>query len=347
MLTITPIQNNRNKEPKTSQRIRPIFNQKADSFEHLNPSFKGISNEVNLHLPVKQIEEFLLKTCEKIKQTPDISKKIELTLKEFRTDFEKLGAIDIDGSEYQRNLLKDREHEIYAPVDALYNIVDKIELNKRKGLLINDCADKYDHYFEHMCSAILNIIKNWECLLNNGFDKNIMEPKEIFNLAFNSVAKIAAERNIKLQIKEKEIFDSFQSGIYVHNDWRVDDYKLYTVFSNLIQNAVKYSPENSKVEIKLAKQKIENKNYLLFSVSDNGIGIPKEEQGKVLEGGRASNAIASGIKGTGYGLNRVRKIIEFFQGQEDKTIQITSPLNPFNKENPGTEITAFIRLKNE
>lgn len=344
MLTITPIQNNRNKELKTCQRIRPIFNQKSDSFEHLNLSFKGVSNEVNLHLPVKQIEEFLLETCEKIKKTPDISEKIELTLNEFRTNFEKFGARDIDGSEYQKNLLRDRAHDIYGPIIDLYNIVDRIELNKRKGLLINDCADRYDHYFEHMCSAILNIIKNWEFLLNNGFDKKIMKPKEIFNLAFNSFEEIATEKNIKLQVKGKEILDSFESGIYVHKDWRTDDYKLYTVFSNLIQNAIKYSPENSKVEIKLVKQKIENKNYLLFSVSDNGIGIPKEEQEKALEGGRATNALASGIKGTGYGLNRVKKILKFLL---DSKLEIKSPLDETNKEFPGTEITAFIRLKNE
>ncbi len=83
---------------------------------------------------------------------------------------------------------------------------------------------------------------------------------------------------------------------------------------NLINNAVRYSPEN-KCNIVVTLKKREETDYLI-SVKDSGIGIPKEIQPKIFEKFfRADNAIKSTTDGTGLGLYTVKKIIEASGGK--------------------------------
>ena len=60
---------------------------------------------------------------------------------------------------------------------------------------------------------------------------------------------------------------------------KIDVKRISQVVANFITNAIKYSPDNSAIEIKL-----ENKDdKIIVSVKDQGIGIPKEQQGKIFE----------------------------------------------------------------
>ena len=69
---------------------------------------------------------------------------------------------------------------------------------------------------------------------------------------------------------------------------------------NIIANAIKYSPDGSTVTVGFRKSA---NNEHIISVSDHGIGIPEDEQEKVLRGYyRASNASAVQAHGTGLGL---------------------------------------------
>ena len=78
---------------------------------------------------------------------------------------------------------------------------------------------------------------------------------------------------------------------------------------NLISNAIKFSPENTAIEITSA---VANKNIKL-TVKDKGIGISKEDQQHLYERFyRASNAVH--IQGTGLGLHIINKYIEMMDG---------------------------------
>ena len=96
------------------------------------------------------------------------------------------------------------------------------------------------------------------------------------------------------------------------------------LWRNLISNAIKYTPENGKVAVSLRLKGAS----LIGEVSDNGIGIPTEDQPQLFtEFFRAKNAKALNIPGTGLGLVIARKIVEAAGGH----ILVTST--------PGTSTT--------
>jgi two-component system sensor histidine kinase/response regulator len=85
----------------------------------------------------------------------------------------------------------------------------------------------------------------------------------------------------------------------------LDQFK--SLWSNLISNAIKYTPENGKVTVSLRLKGLS----LIGEVSDTGIGIPTEDQPQLFtEFFRAKNAKALNIPGTGLGLVIARKVVE-------------------------------------
>jgi len=95
-----------------------------------------------------------------------------------------------------------------------------------------------------------------------------------------------------------------------------DPGKLRMVLENLIDNAIKYTPEGGTVILKVDDQKINTANNSLeIIVKDSGIGIPKSEQSKVFQKFfRASNAVATEPDGSGVGLYITKDIIEGHHG---------------------------------
>lgn len=88
--------------------------------------------------------------------------------------------------------------------------------------------------------------------------------------------------------------------------------KIKRALHNIVSNAVKYTRDKTDVVLHYA---LVGKEHCL-TVSDHGIGIPKEEQGKVFAGFyRASNAKATGVNGTGLGLFLTRTILEQHKGR--------------------------------
>ncbi|MDH3268191.1 MAG: ATP-binding protein [Ignavibacteria bacterium] len=91
-----------------------------------------------------------------------------------------------------------------------------------------------------------------------------------------------------------------------------DKKTLRLIFSNLITNSLKYSPAHSTIGIKVYQSDC----YMAVRITDNGIGIPIEEQDHIFEPFfRASNA--GDIKGTGLGLSLVKKLVDQHQGSID------------------------------
>lgn len=98
--------------------------------------------------------------------------------------------------------------------------------------------------------------------------------------------------------------------LVVHADPR----RIEQVLSNLIGNAIKYSPEGGDIEVTI---RAENEAHeALLSVRDQGIGIPLHEQALVFgRFARAGNVQAYGIRGTGLGLYLCHELIEAHGGR--------------------------------
>ena len=114
----------------------------------------------------------------------------------------------------------------------------------------------------------------------------------------------------------------------------IDDYSMFQdekivelALSNLVHNAIKYSPENTLVDIRITQ----NEDITTFKIKDNGIGIPKEDQKNIFNRYfRAENALLT--QGTGIGLNIVKSHLENLGG----TISFVS------EENNGSEFTIIL-----
>jgi len=107
-------------------------------------------------------------------------------------------------------------------------------------------------------------------------------------------------------------------------DWRVqgerrslDERLIRHILSNLLTNAVKYSPQGKPVQLVIAS----SPQQVVFTVTDHGIGIPPEDRPLLFQSFHRGRNVG-GISGTGLGLAIVKKAVELHGG----TIQVESNL---------------------
>ena len=83
--------------------------------------------------------------------------------------------------------------------------------------------------------------------------------------------------------------------------------QIEQVMINLIDNAIKYTPENGEIEVKV----MDKREKILVEVEDNGIGIPDEDKQRIFERFyRVDKARSRSMGGTGIGLSIVKHIIK-------------------------------------
>lgn len=118
----------------------------------------------------------------------------------------------------------------------------------------------------------------------------------------------------------------------------VDACRIEQVLSNLLMNAMKYSPKGGPIEVMLWEER--QAHEACFSVSDQGMGIPQEQQAHIFgRFVRAKNVQAAHINGTGLGLFLCRELVErhggriSFQSEEGvgTTFFFTLPCNTVAK----------------
>ncbi len=146
-----------------------------------------------------------------------------------------------------------------------------------------------------------------------------------------NVSRIETGKKFAIEKKKSDITSivrrviSDQSATVVQNDVKielinwpehllmmVDEEKLYQVFQNLINNAVRYSNPGGKIKVETKPGTGSN----IFIVKDIGMGIPLKQQNRIYEKFfRADNVTNSGKAGTGLGLYIVKAIVEGHGGK--------------------------------
>lgn len=114
----------------------------------------------------------------------------------------------------------------------------------------------------------------------------------------------------------------------------LDNKTLRHILSNLLSNALKYSPPEETVELKLFSS--QEPAEIIIEVCDRGIGIPQESQKHIFESFYRANNVENTV-GTGLGLSIVKKSVELYQG----SITIDS------KVDQGTKILVKLPVKNK
>ncbi len=94
----------------------------------------------------------------------------------------------------------------------------------------------------------------------------------------------------------------------------IDPKQLSLALTNILENAIRYNVENGEVTVKV--DRLQGKPYLVVSVRDTGIGIPKEDLGKLFtKFYRAGNAVKAQTEGSGLGLYIAKGVVAAHGGQ--------------------------------
>ncbi len=214
-----------------------------------------------------------------------------LLLKNFSVPFEKLNT-QLD------NFIKDSMHEINTPLSII---------NLNADLFANRYGEnKYLHRMKAASKTLATIYNDMDYLIKRGRVQHRIETidmAEFVQLRTDYFQEVANLKHIRL-------IATIQKGI----TYRFSRTKLQRIVDNTISNAIKYSHDESKVEITLER----TEEQIVFRVRDYGVGI-KDVQ-KIFSRYYRENEAKGGF---GIGLNIVKQIID----EENIELRITSVLN--------------------
>lgn len=199
----------------------------------------------------------------------------------------------------QKNFLLSVTHELKSPLASVKLYLQtllKRDLDREKVncFLKNSLSD-----IERLDDLVENM------LMATKFENNTYTfPKEQFN--FSELVQLISNR-IRLNVQERFIFDThIEPSIEILGD----KFALSSAVSNILENAVKYSAEGSRISLNLQK----DNEQILLQVIDQGIGIDDKEKKKIFQKFyRSGNEEIRDTKGTGLGLFIVKQVLDNHQ----------------------------------
>ncbi|CAM4268416.1 PAS domain S-box protein [Zobellia nedashkovskayae] len=234
--------------------------------------------------------------------------------------------------EKELNELKSRfismaSHEFRTPLSTILSATNLIERQNEAGQ--EEKREKYISKIKTSVKNLVGILNDFLSLSKLEEGKVISQPT-LFDLIEFLESLVEEIQGVKKAGQVIEIINS-QSNIEVQLDPKLLRHIVY----NLLSNAIKYSHENTKISLK-----IDTKTTNLFiEVTDQGIGIPAEDQSYLFQRFyRAKNA--ANYEGTGLGLNIVRQYVLLMEGNitfksnldQGTTFTIELPLNLLKDE---------------
>lgn len=214
-------------------------------------------------------------------------------------------------------------HEVRTPLTILNGQMQSLKMNLEKA---PDFESKFRGAFEkidHNSRRLVNLFNDLLMLTSVEKKKDLIREEVSSEVLIEGLAEeIAGNYPTK---KVQFTFDFKAPTLYV-------DYNLFEqVMMNLIDNAIKYSGVDGKVTISTYIQD----NSSIIEISDNGMGIPEDQQLRIFERFfRVDTSRSSDVAGTGLGLSIVKHIIQ----KHDGKIKVTS------KMNEGTTFTISLPL---
>jgi PAS domain S-box-containing protein len=196
-------------------------------------------------------------------------------------------------------------HELRTPLTSIKGYIDNLRdgiagaLKKKQEDYLERMSKNADH-LAHLISDLLDVAQ-----LESG-KMNIypiaLSLNDLIEEAVNRLMPIAHEKSLEI------IFEPFKEESRIQGDHD----KLEQVITDLLCNAIKYTPPGGRITIALQQEG----KFLKTSIRDTGIGIPPEEQSRIFERFYRAEQTSSPItNGTGLGLYIAKNLIEMHEGK--------------------------------
>ena len=194
----------------------------------------------------------------------------------------------------RKKFISNASHEMRTPLTIINGYLEMLKQNKdldKKSIEMVDIAYEHGQKMDALITDLLILSGLRDAENANKISKYVNFSSVINESIINLKNSVKFKQKINLDIdKNLELLGT--------------KYQLYSIASNLIENAVKYSPKNSEINIFWGKENGDG----VFKVIDQGIGISQKEMDQVTEPFyRTPDAQDQNIEGTGLGLSIVNE----------------------------------------
>jgi two-component system, NarL family, sensor histidine kinase BarA len=267
--------------------------------------FSDIANELNDLNQAHQQE--MLELQKSIEQsTSDLRETLEtVEIQNIELDLARREAVE--ASRIKSEFLANTSHEIRTPLNGIIgfaNILLKSELQSRQREAVETIRASADSLL-----AIINDILDFSKLEAGKLvlDNGPVSLREIAEDALIMQAPGAHEKKLSLAlIIEEDVPDTVES----------DPLRLKQIFTNLISNAIKFTPDGRVVITISCLENLGDRVTLSAQVSDSGIGLSREQQKLIFRDfSQADTSVTRQYGGTGLGLVIVKRLVEQMGGE--------------------------------
>ncbi len=211
----------------------------------------------------------------------------------------------------RKQFVSNVSHELRTPLTSVHSYVEALSDGAWKD---KDIAPQFLTVIQNETNRMIRMINDLLSLsrMDSGTTKLNLEYvniKELFNYILNRfdmiIKKDENDQNSKKYTIERYFTDK---DLWVE----IDTDKFTQVIDNIMNNAIKYSPDGGVITTRL----LETHNHVILSISDQGLGIPRKDLGRIFDRFfRVDKARSRKQGGTGLGLAISKEVINLLGGQ--------------------------------
>ena len=247
----------------------------------------------------KKVEEQLRRTHEELsvahKQLKDLNQNLEAKIHE-RT-------LEVENLLHQKEEFINRlGHDLKTPLSILINIIPLIheQLEDHEGKQDCNIAIRNISYMKRLITETLKMAELCVPANESYFT-------ELNLSAF--VNTIITDHQLAAHVKDIHIENMVDENVIV----RVDELKIKEVFNNLINNAIKFTPEGGRITLNSEESK--DGDDVTIGVGDTGIGMTEEQLLQVFDDFYKADASRHDLRSSGLGLSICKRIVEEYGGR--------------------------------